>query len=148
VDVMRELGVCAATVTMIAKRFDVSTNAAARRIVQLLPYEIGVCVWRLSSDDALLAPSWYVSKKGPLSLEYAIPLGAAGSECFADQPVRGWRWLPLQGQMDRYFVDVSPLGDTRSWIVVVIFDSAAEQILNFIGRGQLSEGDHQYGLLE
>lgn len=48
--VMEELGVRASTIPLIAKRFDVSIHAAARRVVQLLPYDIGICLWRMTDD--------------------------------------------------------------------------------------------------
>jgi hypothetical protein len=144
---MEEVGVSASTVASIARRFDVSIHAAARRVTQLLPYDVGIGLWGTSQDRAFVSPSWYVSKKGAVSTEHAIPFGAAGSECFTEHAIRGWRWLPLQGQMEKYYVDICPVGDSRRWLVLVIFGTAAQHIISTISKGQPPQEDGQYILL-
>jgi hypothetical protein len=127
---MDAIGICAGTLPALARRFAVSLNAASRRVVELLPYNVGIGLWSLAAANTYLAPKWFVSRRSMAKPQHAIALSSPGSDCFVEDSVRGWRWIPIQGRMDKYFVDVAPLrGSTaRLWLVLVIFESAAEHI--------------------
>jgi hypothetical protein len=149
VQTMEELGVCAVTVPAIAQRFGVSLQAASTRIAQILPYDVGIALWTLNEESRCLIPKWYLTKNGAMRIEYAIELGRPGSACFTDQVVRGWQWIPLQGEMDKYFVDVCPLGGAqKAWLVVVIFSDAAQHIITTISRGKPISAAEQMPLIE
>lgn len=137
VEVMEDSGVCATTVPVIARQFGVSLQAASRRIATTLSYEIAIGMWTLNDQRTHVAPYWYLTAKGATSLPYAIAIGQPGSELFTEQTTRGWHWLPLHGQMEKYFVDVCPLrGGRASWLLMVVFSSAAQQILSTISKGR------------
>jgi hypothetical protein len=145
---MDEAGVSAATLPEIARRFGVSLQAAGRRVAQLIPYEIGIGLWSLSEDAPRFIPKWYLTKNNTISIEYVIEAGQPGSACFTDGAVRGWHWIPLHGQMDKYFVDVCPLpGPRKAWLVLVIFSDAAQQIMAIIGRARPSSTVGQLSVL-
>jgi len=75
-------------------------------------------------------PKWYLTRNGPRSIERVIAVGSQGADCFSNVAVRGWRWIPLQGPTDKYFVDVAPLeGRQKAWLLLVLFDSAARHIM-------------------
>jgi hypothetical protein len=142
-------GVCALSIPAIARDFDVSLHAASRRVVDLLGYEIGVSWWGLSESASHLVPRWYLTRKGSMALPYAIDVKHASASHFSDKPVRGWHWLALQGQMDKYYVDIHPLpGTVKSWLLVVVFGDAAQQILAQIGAGRGSLPTRQLPLVE
>lgn len=127
---MEAIGISAGTLPALARRFDVSLNAASRRVVEFLPYDVGIGLWSLAPADTYLVPKWFVSRRSMATPEHAIALGSPGSECFNEDAVRGWQWIPVQGRMDKYFVDVAPLrgGTARLWLVLVIFEGAAEHV--------------------
>lgn len=130
-----ETGVCAETVPEIAQRFGVSLQAVSRKLTEVVPYDIGLALWSASDDNARVFPKWYVTKKGTLRLEHAIQVGEPGSACFSDEMVRGWRWIPIHGQMDKYFVDVNPIRSTpKTWLMLTLFDSPPEHIMAEISR--------------
>jgi len=130
-------GVSASTIPVIARHFDVSLQAASRRVADLLGYEIGVSLWTFSESATHLVPKWYLTKKGSMTLPYALDGQHASAALFSDSPVRGWHWLALQGQMDKYYVDIQPLpGASKSWLLVVVFGDAAQQILAQISAGR------------
>lgn len=133
---MEHTGVSALAIPMIARRFDVSLQAASRRIANVLSYEIGIGLWTLSDNGSHVAPKWYLTKQGALALPYAIAVGQPGATLFENAPARGWHWLPLHGHMEKYFVDIHPLpGNTKSWLLLVVFSSAAQQIFASISKG-------------
>lgn len=147
-NVMEETGVCASTVPGIAQRFGVSLQAAGRRVAQILPYDIGIGLWATNEDGTRLIPKWYLTKKGTMSLEHVIAVGAPGSACFTDQVVRGWHWIPLHGQMDKYFVDVSPIrGTLKVWLLFAVFNDAAQHIITTISRGRPATTGTQISLM-
>lgn len=142
-------GVCARSIPAIARHFDVSLHAASRRVADLQGYEIGVSWWCLSESASHLVPRWYLTKKGPMALPYAIDVKHASAALFSDTPVRGWHWLALQGQMDKYYVDIQPLpGTGKSWLLIVVFGDTAQQILAQISRGRGRSPDQQLPLAE
>jgi Zn-dependent peptidase ImmA (M78 family) len=132
---MRDVGVDASTVSAIAQRYAVSLPAASRRIAELEPYDIGFGVWIRDTNGRLL-PKWYLTKKGPASSEYPIDSDQPGFACFTETRVRGWRWFSLRGRTDKFFVDICPIvrGPTRSWMVLIIFEQAAEHIISSISK--------------
>jgi IrrE N-terminal-like domain len=135
--VIEEKGVSAQTIPDIARRFGVSVRAACRRIAGFLPYQLGIGMWAKESNGSVV-PRWYEGKLGPKTLEHAIEPGSAGFACFDKGSIRGWHWIRLFGPMDKYFIDVSPLGNSQSmWLMVVLFDNAAAHIMS-----QLSRVDH------
>jgi hypothetical protein len=98
---------------------------------------VGIGLWTINDRNTHLIPKWYVTKKGRVSVEHVIEVGSTGSECFAQEPIRGWRWISLYGQMDKYFVDIVPLrSNLAAWFVFVVFDSAAQHIMNTISKGR------------
>jgi Zn-dependent peptidase ImmA (M78 family) len=128
--VIQAIGVSAETIPDIARRFAVSLEAVSKRLLAVLPYEIGIGYWYLSDDNANFMPKWYLTRTGPRSIEQVIAVGSQGSQCFTDAQVRGWQWMSLQGPMDKYFVDVFPLkGPQKAWLLLVVFDSAARHIM-------------------
>ena len=134
---MEETGVSASTIPLIAQRFGVSLQAASRRVAEILPYEIGVGLWTANGENVRFVPRWYVTKNKARAPDYAIEAGQPGAACFTDRIVRGWHWIPLLGQMDKYFLDVFPLGGGRkSWLVVAVFSNAAQQIMMAISKGR------------
>jgi len=134
---MDEAGVCAQSVPEIARRFGVSLEAACRRLIELLPYEIGIGFWFMDEGAARVIPKWYFTRRGVSQLEHTISVGSPGSRCFTNENVRDWQWLPLHGHIDKYFVDVSPLETQRnSWLMFVVFDSAAEHIITTLSKGR------------
>lgn len=148
-ETMEAFGVSASTVPSLGRRFGVSLQAASRRVAQLLPYDVGVGLWYLNEQNSGLVPQWYVTKVGAMSLEYVLDIGRPGSECFTDKVVRGWHWVPLQGQMEKYFIDVSPLsGPNKAWIVFVIFSDAAEHIMATISKPRKHSRGNQLSLVE
>jgi Zn-dependent peptidase ImmA (M78 family) len=148
IQTMDELGVCAATVPDIAQRFGVSLQATCRRLAQLSPYDIAASLWKKNEENGSLIPTWNITKKGVMPLDHVIEDGQTGSECFADEIVRGWQWIPLHGQMDKYFIDVYPLRRRqRAWLVLVVFDNAAQQILANISKGRTTTVNRQLPLI-
>jgi hypothetical protein len=130
---MEEVGVCAATIPQFSREFAVSLQAASRRVAQLVGYELAVGLWTKGDESPRLIPKWYVTKDGGRRLECVIEPEDPGSACFTDRPVRGWHWIALQGHMEKYYVDICPLGAAqRAWLLVVVFGSAAQQILSSI----------------
>lgn len=137
--IMDQVGVSAATAPEIARRFGVSLQAASRRVAQVIPYDIGVGLWTLSDDARCFVPKWYLTENGTISIESAIQVGQPGSGCFTDHAFRGWHWIPLQGQMDKYFLDICPLRGARTaWLVLVVFSDAAQQIMATISKARPS----------
>jgi len=127
---IQEIGVSAETIPDIAQRFAVSLEAVSKRLLAVLPYEMGIGYWYLSDNNANFMPKWYLTRNGPRSIEQVIAVGSQGSQCFTDTQVRGWQWMSLQGPMDKYFVDVFPLrGPQKAWLLLVVFDSAAQHIM-------------------
>src|ERR1700733_3028040 len=146
---MRHRGVCANTIPLIARQFDVSLHAASRRVASVLGYEIGVSLWVMSESGSHLVPKWYLTKNGPGTLPYAIEVGQAAGALFSDKPHRGWQWLPLHGQMEKYFIDIQPLpGATRSWLLVVVFGDAARQIMAEISLSRPGRSVQQLPLID
>lgn len=134
---MEQLGVCAATIPQFSREFAVSLQAASRRVAQLAGYDLAVGFWTEAEQSSRLLPKWYVTEEGAKSVDYVIEPGGPGSACFGDLPVRGWHWIPLQGHMEKYYVDVCPLRATqRAWLLLVVFSDAARQILGEISKGQ------------
>jgi len=134
---MNEIGVCASTVSVMARKFAVSLQAASRRITQLLPYEIGISQWVIAENSTAFVPKWYVTKRGATTIDYAILVGQPGSECFGDSAVRGWQWVPLQGHMEKYFVDISPVpGPRRAWLAIMVFSDAPQQVMFAISKAR------------
>jgi Zn-dependent peptidase ImmA (M78 family) len=145
---IEEMGACAQSVPAIARLFRVSLEAASRRLVELLPYEIGIGRWSMQADSGHVVPQWYVTRRGARSVEDVIAVGSPGSQCFAEKNVRGWQWFPLHGQMDKYYVDVCPLvGPKKAWIMFVVFDSAAEHIMTTLSKRK-SSSTLQFPLLD
>lgn len=135
--VMGEIGVCAGTIPEIARRFGVSLQATCRRLVQILPYEISMSLWKLDELNSRLFPDWHVTKDGSRLLDNSILVGHPGSACFRDESFRGWHWIPLYGQMEKYFVDVCPISGSKNvWLVMIVFDRAAHHIVSQISRGR------------
>jgi Zn-dependent peptidase ImmA (M78 family) len=145
---MEETGACAQSVPAIARLFGVSLEAASRRFVELLPYEIGISRWSMHADNCHVVPQWYVTRRGARSVEHAIAVGSPGSQCFAQANVRGWHWFPLHGQLDKYYVDVWPLASPqKAWLMFVVFDSAAEHIMTTLSKRN-SGSNAQFPLLD
>jgi hypothetical protein len=142
-----ETGICARSIPGIAAQFGVSLMAASRRLTETSPYEMGIGLWFKRDDDHCIVPKWYFSRRGPRVLENTIAADSTGSSCFTDQAVRGWRWIPLQGPMDRYFVDVCPLGSAGAWLMMVVFDTAAEHIMSTL-RAAPSRSMDQFRLMD
>jgi Zn-dependent peptidase ImmA (M78 family) len=135
---IEETGACAQSVPGIARLFGVSLEAASRKLVELLPYEIGIGRWSMHADNGHVVAQWYVTRRGARFVEHVIAVGSPGSQCFAEKNVRGWQWFPLHGQMDKYYVDVCPLGGPqKAWLMFVVFDSAAEHIMTTLSRSKL-----------
>ena len=132
--VMEEQGVNAQKIPDLARRFGVSVRAACRRVTGFLPYKIGIAMWAKESNGSVV-PRWYEGKLGPKTLEYTIEPGSTGFACFSNCSIRGWYWIRLFGQMDKYYVDVSPLGNSQTmWLMVVLFDNAAAHIMSELCR--------------
>jgi hypothetical protein len=132
--VMEEQGVSAQKIPDIARRFGVSIRAACRRLAGFLPYQIGIGMWTKESNGSVV-PRWYEGKVGPKTLEHAIGPESAGFACFGNGTIRGSHWIRLFGQMDKYYIDVSPLGNSQSrWLMVVLFDNAAAHIMSQLNR--------------
>jgi hypothetical protein len=149
VEQMQHRGVCASSIPLIARKFDVSLQATSRRVASILGYEIGVSLWAMSESGSHLVPKWYLTKKGAATLPYAIELGHPAAALFTDRSFRGWHWFPLQGQMDKYFIDIQPLPNaTRSWLLVVVFGDAAQQILAEISIGHTRSSVQQLPLMD
>ncbi len=146
--VMEETGVCASTVPIIAKHFGVSLQAACRRILALLSYDIGMGVWTKNSEDGRLIPQWYFTRKGSVRPEYVIEAGKPGSSSFSDRTVRGWQWIPLHGRMDRYYVDISPLPRAaQSWLGFFIFSDAPHHVMATLNKSREHSTQPQLSLL-
>lgn len=140
VAVMEETGVSAETVPEIARRFEVSLQACARKVAQLLPYEVGLGLWSKDDERGHVIPKWYLTRKGLVSLEYVIEVGGPGSACFTEKRTSGWQWIPLHGPMDKYYIDVCPLrGASKSWLCLVVFSDSAQHIMATISKGRLTE---------
>lgn len=134
---MDEIGVCARTIPTIARQFGVSLQASCWRIMQILPYEINMGLWKMDESESRFVPEWYLAKSGVRMMNYSIVVGQPGSACFGDEPFRGWHWIRLFGQMDKYYVDVCPISSIRKvWLVLFVFDRAAHHIVSKISRGR------------
>jgi hypothetical protein len=134
--VMDRIGVSASTIPEIAQLFGVSLQATCRKVAQILPYEIAISLWMTNEQSSHFVPKWYVTKNGARAVEHTIAAGDPGSACFVAEPVRGWHWIPLHGQMDKYFVDVSPLRSSiGAWLLVAVFGNAAQHIISTISKG-------------
>jgi hypothetical protein len=146
---MENYGVSARTIPLIARQFGVSLQAASRRIASTLSYEIGVSLWGMSDAQSHFVPKWYVTKKGAMELPYAIDVRQRAGDLFSDMSIRGWQWLPLQGQMEKYFIDLQPLPSAnKSWLLVVVFGDSASQVMTQIGRSRIPSGGEQLPLVE
>jgi Zn-dependent peptidase ImmA (M78 family) len=134
---IQDVGVTAATVPAIARLYGVSLQAVSRRITQVLPDEIALSLWRKDEQRGHVAAQWYVSKSSSAKPEHAIELGSPGAGCFAGEPCRGWYWMPLHGQMDKFYVDVCPLegfDSSKAWILLLVFSRAADHVMSTISR--------------
>jgi len=135
---MDEFGVCAGTIPQLSREFSVSLQAASRRVTQLSAYNLAVALWT-RGDQGSLIPKWYVTEAGGKAIDYVIEPGDPGSACFSDRTVRGWHWIPLQGHMEKYFVDISPVrASQKAWLLLVVFSDAAQQILSEISKGHVA----------
>lgn len=145
---MEETGVSASTVPTIAMHFGVSLQAACRRILALLSYDIGMGVWTRNSEDGRLIPRWYFTRKGSVAPEYVIEAGQPGSSSFSDHAVRGWQWIPLHGRMDRYYVDISPLPRAApSWLGFFIFSDAPHHVMATLSKSREQSTQPQLSFL-
>jgi len=146
---MSEVGVSACTIPTISHRFGTSIQATARRIAEVLPYDIAVGLWATDERKSHFVPKWYLNKAGAIAADYVIKFGRPGSECFTEKAVRGWRWVPLQGHMDKYFVDICPLsGVWKSWLVMVIFSDAPQHVMATVSKGKPRGADTQLHLMD
>jgi Zn-dependent peptidase ImmA (M78 family) len=124
----RETGPTASSLRDLAKKFDVSLQAAARRVADTLSLNITVALWEYDASTSTYATSWLhrgASGRGPGKRKLRIKKTDPGFGILhSKDQFRGRMWVSLGGQLDDYFVDVAAFqkGDRRSVLTVFVLE--------------------------
>jgi Zn-dependent peptidase ImmA (M78 family) len=125
---IRETGPTANRLRKLARTFNVSLQAAARRAAQTLSLNITVALWEYQASTSTYETSWLLrgaSGKSPGKRELRIKRADPGFHILHSRDqFRGRMWVSLGGQLDDYFVDaaVLPQRGTRSVLTVFVLE--------------------------
>jgi hypothetical protein len=125
-------GLGSSALLALANEFNVSLQAAARRVVALSPHKLAVILWQREKESSCYRASWQVGRavsncSTPLRVRPSDPIFEL-FECRPNFSQR--RWASLGGPLDNYFVDGVRLASrtTQRILTVFILDRSAEAL--------------------
>lgn len=132
----RQNGPTANNLRNLARTFNVSLQAAARRLAQVLSLNITVALWDYDASASAYATTWLLrgaSGRGPGKRELRIRKADPGFQILhGKDQFRGRIWLSLGEQLDDYFVDASALQQKgkRSMLTVFVLEKNPSLFFN------------------
>ena len=139
-DMVQRLGAGISTIMRLKHDFQVSLEAAARRVIGVCSVKLTVVMWRAVGRQ--LAEEWCYSTtvrtRGgqPLVVGHDDP---AQKVLASREPYSGWVWISLGGPLQRYYVDALPLKSRNGVRVLTLFlhDRRAQALVARRAEGQV-----------
>ncbi len=137
----------AKTIATLAATFEVSINAMARRVAQVMSHNLMICALKYNPSLYVFESDWVVRSgklfrsSGKLIISSDQPIF---SSLLKGKPFRGRQWVSLGGPLDDYWIDAMTIDRAgQDYLMVVLFDRSADVVIQYYrARGFAGEDDN------
>lgn len=131
---VRKTGPSASAIRTLARGFNVSLHAAARRLIQIAPFNLAAAQWTYREDARAYATDWAAGlnlNRPAVQRELVIRHNHPAFKVLHEaNTYRGRVWVPLNGPMDDYFTDLEGwhAKGKRKVLTVFVLDPEPERV--------------------